>query len=173
VPFGVTGALATLWVLGNTLNMMSMIGMILLAGLVKKNSIVLVDFTNQLRQQGLSLHEAVVKAGPVRLRPIVMTSMATVFGAVPLAFGIGPGSETRAPLAQSIIGGSILATSVTLMVVPVFYVVFERLGAWLRRLSERDGDAGKPAEASVPSVEASVNGANGHPVAGAVTGVSG
>jgi HAE1 family hydrophobic/amphiphilic exporter-1 len=118
----------------------------------------------------------VVKAGPVRLRPIVMTSMATVFGAVPLAFGIGPGSETRAPLAQSIIGGSILATSVTLLVVPVFYVIFERFGAWLRRLSERDGGAEKAAGASVPPVvAASVNGANGHvaPAAVALTAPAG
>jgi multidrug efflux pump subunit AcrB len=138
VPFGVTGALATLWLLGDTLNMMSMIGMILLAGLVKKNSIVLVDFMNRMRAEGMSLHEAVLHACPVRLRPIVMTTLATVAGAVPLALGLGPGSETRAPLARSIIGGIILSTGVTLIIVPVFYVLFDRFGAWVLTLTRRE-----------------------------------
>jgi HAE1 family hydrophobic/amphiphilic exporter-1 len=84
---------------------MSMIGMVLLAGLVKKNSIILVDYINQLRAQGMEIHEAVYTACPVRLRPIIMTSLATVAAAVPLAMGYGPGAETRAPLARSIIGG--------------------------------------------------------------------
>jgi multidrug efflux pump subunit AcrB len=133
VPFGVTGALATLWWLGNTLNMMSMIGMILLAGLVKKNSIILVDYIIQLRREGLPLKEAVLTACPIRLRPILMTTIACIAGAIPLAFGTGAGSETRAPLARSVIGGSILATAVTLVVVPVFYVLFDRLGAWFQK----------------------------------------
>jgi HAE1 family hydrophobic/amphiphilic exporter-1 len=141
VPFGVTGALATLWLLGDTLNMMSMIGMILLAGLVKKNSIVLVDFMNRVRAEGMSLHEAVLHACPVRLRPIVMTTLATVAGAVPLALGLGPGSETRAPLARSIIGGSLLSTAVTLIIVPIFYVLFDRFGAWVMTLSRREPSA--------------------------------
>ena len=132
VPFGVTGALATLWALDNTLNMMSMIGMILLAGLVKKNSIVLVDYTNQLRSQGMDTREALLQACPVRLRPILMTSTATIVGAIPLALGYGAGGETRAPLARSIIGGSLLATSVTLFVVPVFYLLFDRLSERIR-----------------------------------------
>src|SRR5262249_31052921 len=105
VPFGVTGALATLYWFGDTLNMMSMIGMILLAGIVKKNSIILVDYINQLRREGLGLEPAVLMACPIRLRPILMTSLATIAGAVPLAMGLGPGAETRAPLARSIIGG--------------------------------------------------------------------
>jgi multidrug efflux pump subunit AcrB len=138
VPFGVTGALATLWVMGDTLNMMSMIGMILLAGLVKKNSIILVDFANQLRRDGLTAEAAVLHAGPVRLRPIVMTTLATVVGAVPLALGLGAGAETRAPLARSIIGGSLLSTAVTLIIVPVFYVLFDHFGAWLLAVARRD-----------------------------------
>jgi HAE1 family hydrophobic/amphiphilic exporter-1 len=138
VPFGVTGALATLWLLGDTLNMMSMIGMILLAGLVKKNSIVLVDFMNRMRAEGMSLNAAVLHACPVRLRPIVMTTLATVAGAVPLALGLGPGSETRAPLARSIIGGSLLSTAVTLIIVPIFYVLFDRFGAWVMTLVRRE-----------------------------------
>jgi multidrug efflux pump subunit AcrB len=142
VPFGVTGALAMLWVSGDTLNLMSMIGLVLLAGLVKKNSIILVDYTNQLRQTGLGLQEAVLTACPVRLRPILMTSLATMVAAVPLALGYGPGAETRAPLARSIIGGIFLSTLVTLLVVPVFYVQFDRFGALLTRLARR----GKPKE---------------------------
>src|SRR5262249_50738884 len=86
-----------------------------------------VDYTNQLRDQGLGVHEAVLKACPVRLRPILMTSVATVAGAIPAALGVGPGAETRAPMARSIIGGIVLSTLVTLVIVPVFYVLIERL----------------------------------------------
>ena len=135
VPFGVTGALATLWFLGNTLNMMSMIGMVLLAGLVKKNSIILVDYTNQMRKQGMELNDAILTACPIRLRPILMTSLATIVGALPLAIGAGSGAETRAPLGRSIIGGIVLSTLVTLIVVPVFYSIFDRLGGYLRKIA--------------------------------------
>jgi multidrug efflux pump subunit AcrB len=127
MPFAVTGALVTLWLTGDTLNMMSMIGLILLMGLVKKNSIILVDYTNKLRQSGLGVEEAVLTACPVRLRPILMTSVATVAGAIPAALGLGPGAETRAPMARGIIGGIVLSTLVTLVLVPVFYVLIERL----------------------------------------------
>jgi len=134
VPFGVTGALFVLWVCGDTLNLMSMIGLVLLAGLVKKNSIILVDYTNQLRAQGMELREAILTACPVRLRPILMTSLACIAGAVPLAIGAGAGSETRAPLARSIIGGMFLSTLVTLIIVPVFYILFDRFSQYLTRL---------------------------------------
>jgi multidrug efflux pump subunit AcrB len=127
MPFAVTGALVTLWLTGDTLNMMSMIGLILLMGLVKKNSIILVDYTNKLRAEGMGVQEAVLTACPVRLRPILMTSVATVAGAIPAALGIGPGAETRAPMARGIIGGIVLSTLVTLVLVPVFYVLIERL----------------------------------------------
>jgi HAE1 family hydrophobic/amphiphilic exporter-1 len=137
VPFGVTGALATLWVMGDRVNFMSMIGLVLLAGLVKKNSIILVDYTNQLRREGLGLREAVLTACPIRLRPILMTSLATIAAAVPLAMGLGPGSETRGPLARSIIGGIVLSTVVTLFIVPIFYVLLDRFGDWLARLARR------------------------------------
>lgn len=129
MPFAVTGALVTLWLTGDTLNMMSLIGLILLMGLVKKNSIILVDYTNQLRDEGMSLREAVLTACPIRLRPILMTSVATVAGAVPAAIGWGPGAETRAPMARAIIGGIVLSTLITLILVPVFYVLLERLRA--------------------------------------------
>jgi HAE1 family hydrophobic/amphiphilic exporter-1 len=127
MPFAVTGAFVTLWLTGDTLNMMSMIGLILLMGLVKKNSIILVDYTNTLREQGMGVQEAVLAACPVRLRPILMTSVATVAGAIPAALGLGPGAETRAPMARGIIGGIVLSTLVTLILVPVFYVLVERL----------------------------------------------
>jgi multidrug efflux pump subunit AcrB len=136
MPFAVTGALVTLWFTGDTLNMMSMIGLILLMGLVKKNSIILVDYTNQLREEGLSVQAAVLKACPIRLRPILMTSVATVAGAVPAALGLGPGAETRAPMARGIIGGIVLSTLVTLVLVPVFYVLIEHLRAASGKLLE-------------------------------------
>ncbi|MFM7152211.1 MAG: efflux RND transporter permease subunit, partial [Gemmataceae bacterium] len=127
MPFAVTGAFLTLWLTGDTLNMMSLIGLVLLMGLVKKNSIILVDYTNQLRDEGKELLDAVLTACPVRLRPILMTSVATIAGAVPAAVGLGPGAETRAPMARAIIGGILLSTLVTLILVPVFYVLVEQL----------------------------------------------
>src|SRR5262249_14315909 len=85
------------------------------------------DYTNNLREQGMSVKDAVLKACPIRLRPILMTSVATVAGAVPAALGLGPGAETRAPMARGIIGGIVLSTLVTLVLVPVLYVLIERL----------------------------------------------
>jgi multidrug efflux pump subunit AcrB len=163
VPFGVTGAVACLWWFGDTLNLLSMIGLVLLAGLVKKNSIILVDYANQLRhphegKPGLPLQEAVLAACPVRLRPIIMTSLATIAGALPLAFGVGPGAETRAPLARGIIGGITLSTLVTLFFVPVLYVQLDRLGTWFMSLTRRVEPPSKPTTASVAPV-ASANGA--------------
>src|SRR5207249_3433135 len=110
---------------------------VLLAGLVKKNSIILVDYTNQLRREGLKIKEAVLTACPIRLRPILMTTLATIAAAIPLALGLGAGAETRGPLARSIIGGIILSTLVTLIIVPIYYVVFDRFGTWLYGLTRR------------------------------------
>ena len=137
MPFAATGALGTLWLAGDTLNLMSMIGLILLMGLVKKNSIILVDYTNQLRAGGKDLLDAVLTACPIRLRPILMTTLATIAGAIPLAIGFGPGSETRAPLARGVIGGIVLSTLITLIVVPVFYVMFDNVVSALWRLMAR------------------------------------
>ncbi|GEM_PF-48864 len=141
MPFAVTGALVTLWLTGDTLNMMSMIGLILLMGLVKKNSIILVDYTNQLREEGLGIREAVLKACPIRLRPILMTSVATIAGAIPASIGWGPGAETRAPMARAIIGGILLSTLITLVLVPVFYVLVERLRQQTRLLIRKPEDS--------------------------------
>ena len=106
-----------------------MIGLLLLMGIVKKNSIILVDYANQLRGEaganGVDLHprEAMQKAGPIRLRPILMTASATIMAAVPAAFGWGPGAEIRIPMAVAVIGGMLLATGLSLLVVPAFYVI--------------------------------------------------
>lgn len=121
LPFSFSGAFLALYFMGLTLNIYSMIGLILLMGLVKKNSILLVDFTNQKRDEGLGVKDALKDACPQRLRPIMMTTFSTVAGAVPLAFSLGPGSEALKPMAVAIIGGSLVSTVLTLVVVPAFY----------------------------------------------------
>ncbi len=126
LPFSVTGAFLALFLSGNSLNLYSMIGLILLMGIVKKNSILLVDFTNQRRRQGMEVRAALLDACPVRLRPILMTSVATVAAAVPIALAIGPGSETMVPMAVAIIGGVTLSTILTLFVVPCAYEIFAK-----------------------------------------------
>ncbi|MSR30781.1 MAG: efflux RND transporter permease subunit [Gemmataceae bacterium] len=136
VPFGITGGLLVLWISGDTLNLMSMIGLVLLAGLVKKNSIILVDCANQLRIKGAELRDSMIQAGAIRLRPILMTSIATIAGVVPMAIGFGPGAENRGPLARCIIGGIFLSTLITLVVVPAFYVLLERFSQWLNSLKQ-------------------------------------
>jgi len=142
VPLAITGALATLKVValltptfvgrllgfsGATMNLYSQIGMILLIGLVCKNSILLVEYTNQLREKGLDVTAAVLEAGRIRLRPILMTSVATIMGALPVAFGSGAGSAARKPLGYAIVGGVFFSTALTLFVVPVAYVVMDSL----------------------------------------------
>lgn len=123
MPFAFSGAFLGLWIMGMSLNMYSMIGLILLMGIVKKNSILLVEFTTQKRDEGLGLREALEEACPKRVRPILMTSFATVAGAIPLAFSFGPGSEALGPMAIAVIGGSIVSTFLTLLVVPPLYSV--------------------------------------------------
>jgi multidrug efflux pump len=127
VPLAVTGALLALWITKATLNVYSQIGMILLIGLVSKNSILLVTYANQLRLEGHEALEAMREAGRIRLRPILMTSVAATFGALPIALGIGAGATSRRPLGYAIIGGLILSTMLTLFLVPAVFVVFERL----------------------------------------------
>jgi HAE1 family hydrophobic/amphiphilic exporter-1 len=124
LPFSFSGAFIALWISGQTINMYSMIGLVLLMGIVKKNSILLVDFTNQRREEGLSVSEALKDACPKRLRPILMTTFSTVAGAVPLAFSLGPGAESLKPMAIAIIGGSLVSTVLTLVVVPAMYSLF-------------------------------------------------
>ena len=126
VPLAVTGALAALWLAGSTLNVYSQIGMILLIGLVSKNSILLVTYANAMRARGRDAVSAMREAGRIRLRPILMTSVATIFGALPIALGLGAGAGSRRPLGYAIIGGMIVSTLLTLFLVPAVFVVFER-----------------------------------------------
>lgn len=126
LPFSVSGAFVALLIANQSMNIFSMIGLILLMGIVKKNSILLVDFTNQVREEGLSVEDALVKACPVRLRPILMTSLATIAGALPAAFAIGPGAESRIPMAVSVVGGVLVSTVLTLFVVPCVYSLLSK-----------------------------------------------
>ncbi len=126
LPFSFSGAIAALLVLNQSLNLYSFIGLILLMGIVKKNSILLVEFTNQVRKESLPVKEALIKACPIRLRPIVMTSLATIAAAVPPALALGPGAETRIPMAVAILGGVIFSTLLTLFVVPCAYSLLSR-----------------------------------------------
>ena len=126
LPFSLSGALLALALCHQSLSLFSMIGLILLMGIVKKNSILLVDFTNQRRAEGLNVVQALLEACPVRLRPILMTSVATVAGAIPEALNFGAGAETRIPMAISIIGGVSLSTFLTLYVVPCVYNILSR-----------------------------------------------
>jgi multidrug efflux pump subunit AcrB len=128
LPLSLAGAMFALLVAGKTLNVFSMIGLLLLMGIVKKNSIILVDYANEVRREaGVDAAEAMRRAGPVRLRPILMTAVATLMAAVPSALGLGPGAETRGPMADAIIGGLVLSTVLSLFVVPAFYVVADRV----------------------------------------------
>jgi multidrug efflux pump len=129
VPLAVTGALATLVLFKSTINLYSQIGMILLIGLVTKNSILLVEYSNQLRERGLDTVSAVLEAGRIRLRPILMTSVATITGALPIALGLGAGSISRRPLGYAIVGGILFSTILTLFAVPVVYCLFDQLRA--------------------------------------------
>jgi HAE1 family hydrophobic/amphiphilic exporter-1 len=121
LPFSFTGAFIALKIADQSLNIYSMIGLILLMGIVKKNSIILVDFTNQVREQGKSVHEALMHACPIRLRPIIMTSVSTIAGTLPAALALGPGAETRVPMALTVIGGLFVSTLLTLFIVPCLY----------------------------------------------------
>lgn len=147
LPLSVAGAAFALLATGRSLNIFSMIGLLLLMGIVKKNSIILVDYTNQLRERGLDTLNALLKAGPVRLRPILMTSTATMMAAIPPAAGIGSGSEIRAPMGVAVIGGLIVATVLSLLVVPAFYLVTDRIRDRVRRSRQ-------PAASSEPSATA-------------------
>lgn len=137
LPFSLTGAWLLLWAADASLNIYSGIGLLLLMGLVKKNSIMLVDFANQMREESnCTASEAMLQAGPIRLRPIIMTSMTMIAACIPSVIGFGPGSETRAPMSLAVIGGLAVSTLFTLFVVPVAYSLFARLERKPRRESK-------------------------------------
>jgi HAE1 family hydrophobic/amphiphilic exporter-1 len=127
LPFSISGAFISLAMFHQSINIYSLIGLILLMGIVKKNSILLVDFTNQCRAQGSDVRVALLEACPARLRPIIMTSMATIAGALPEAMSIGPGAETTIPMAIALIGGIVASTFLTLFVVPCCYSLLSQL----------------------------------------------
>lgn len=129
VPLAVTGALVALLITGSTLNLYSQIGMILLIGIVTKNSILLVEYANQLKKKGLSTVDAMLQSGKIRLRPILMTSVATLIATAPIALGLGAGSISRRPLGYAIVGGLLFSTVLTLYLVPVAYVLLDALKA--------------------------------------------
>ena len=141
VPLAVVGAVLALLLTGEGINTMSLIGAVILVGIVVNDSIVKVDFINQARGQGMALRAAIMEAGRVRLRPIVMTTVTTVLGLTPMALGIGRGADLRAPLAIAVIGGLIVATLLTLIVVPVVYSLVEGLRRKVVRVAVGSGAA--------------------------------
>lgn len=127
LPFSLIGAILGLLISGKTINMMSLIGVIMLMGLVTKNAILLIDNTIQLRNNGMSIHDALVEAGVLRLRPILMTTMAMIFGMMPVALGLGAGAELRSSMGVVLIGGLITSTILTLIIVPLVYFLIDQI----------------------------------------------
>jgi HAE1 family hydrophobic/amphiphilic exporter-1 len=126
IPLALIGAVFALWITGSTISVVVFIGLILLAGIVVNNAIVLLDFVNQLRAKGMSKIEALIEGGRSRLRPILMTALTTILGLIPLAMGFGEGAEVRSPMAITVIGGLTVSTLLTLIVIPVVYAVVDR-----------------------------------------------
>jgi hydrophobe/amphiphile efflux-1 (HAE1) family protein len=147
LPLSIAGAAFALLAAGQSLNIFSMIGLLLLMGIVKKNSIILVDYANAFREKGFDARESMKRAGPVRLRPILMTATATLMAAIPPALGLGPGSEIRMPMAIAVIGGLVLSTVLSLVVVPSFYVIADKVFKKKRRPVE-EGEAAKEIDAA-------------------------
>jgi len=137
VPLASIGIVLSLLLTGRHINIVSFMGVIMLAGIVVNNAIVLIDFINQLRQRGMGRNEAIITAGPQRLRPILMTTLTTVLGLIPMALGLGEGGELGAPLATVVIGGLTVSTILTLVVVPVIYTIVEDFGSIFSRMIGR------------------------------------
>jgi len=133
LPLSLIGMAAMLALTGDAVSMISLIGLIMLMGLVTKNAILLVDYAKTLRSQGMDRKQALITAGRTRLRPIMMTTLAMIFGMLPIALAIGAGAEMRAPMARAVIGGLITSTVLTLLVVPVTYTLLDDAGGWVRR----------------------------------------
>jgi HAE1 family hydrophobic/amphiphilic exporter-1 len=157
LPMSLIGAIFGLLIAGSSLSVISLIGIIMLMGLVTKNGILLVDYANVLRDRGLERTQALIEAGATRLRPILMTTFAMIFGMLPVAFAVSEGSEFRSPMGQAVIGGLITSTLLTLFIVPVVYTLIDdmtprRLFGWLERLvparSKRPAESLSPAETS-------------------------
>jgi hydrophobic/amphiphilic exporter-1 (mainly G- bacteria), HAE1 family len=156
LPLSLVGVMLALMLTRGTFNIMSMIGVIMLMGLVTKNAILLVDFVNKARERGSDRRQALIDAGELRLRPIVMTTLAMIFGMLPTALALGAGSEFRAPMAHAVIGGLITSTLLTLVVVPVVYTYLDDFGSWAGALVKRWTGAPQPAHAAAGSRPADV-----------------
>jgi HAE1 family hydrophobic/amphiphilic exporter-1 len=148
LPLSMVGVFGLLLVTGKTLNIFSFIGIILLVGIVTKNSILLVDFANQERRRGADKVQAILTAGPLRLRPILMTAFSTMVAVVPVALALSEGGETRQPMALAVIGGMMTSTLLTLLVIPVIYLIVDDAVAWIAR---RLGGLRRAAESPAPS----------------------
>ncbi len=157
LPLATIGVFGLLLLTGKTLNIFSYIGIIMLVGIVTKNAILLVDYTNQLCARGMERTQAILQAGPTRLRPILMTAVTTIAGMTPVALALSEGGETRAPMAVAVIGGMLTSTFLTLLVIPVVYSLFDDLGRWIRRrwggTRERVGEPATPAEEAEETLE--------------------
>jgi HAE1 family hydrophobic/amphiphilic exporter-1 len=154
LPLSFLGVMLGLLVTHGTINVMSMIGIIMLMGLVTKNGILLIDFVNQRREEGADRLTAILESGRIRLRPIIMTTVAMIFGMLPLALALGEGAEQRAPMAHAVIGGLITSTILTLFVVPVAYSLLDDFQLWLRRNNTapvRANSAATGAKTGIPS----------------------
>lgn len=158
VPLAAVGATVALWIAGAGINTMSLIGMVILVGIVDNDAVVKVDFINQMRREGMSRREAIFAAGHARLRPIVMNTITAMLGLLPMAMGIGPGAELQAPLAIAVFGGLLSATALTLVVIPVSYDLLEeleeRILAAFGRKPRRFAEAGIPAAGATPGLVA-------------------
>jgi hydrophobic/amphiphilic exporter-1 (mainly G- bacteria), HAE1 family len=152
LPMGAIGAIGALALAGMTIDIVAMIGMVMLAGIVVNNAIVLIDAVNQLRREGMPRDEALVEAGMLRMRPILMTSATTVLGLVPMALGLGEGAELRTPLAATVIGGLTVGTVLTLIVIPIVYTLLERRGAEERAAAPAADAVATPPDA-LPAAE--------------------
>jgi HAE1 family hydrophobic/amphiphilic exporter-1 len=157
LPVALVGAFAGLYLSGNTFNIFSMIGTIMLMGLAGKNAILLVDFTNNLRGQGMERSEALIHAGFIRLRPILMTTATIVFAMLPLALKLEEGGESRSPLAVVVMGGVVSSTVLTLVLVPSVYSILDDAKVGVGRLRERIRSVGRTQRA--PILPAPVRGA--------------
>ncbi len=152
LPLSFIGVALALLLTNGSLNVMTMVGIIMLMGLVTKNGILLVDFTNLMRGKGSDRHQALLEAGRIRLRPIIMTTAAMIFGMLPLALAIGEGAEERAPMARAVIGGLITSTLLTLLVVPVMYTLLDDFAAWVTKKRRSPVEGSLPVREPEPAI---------------------
>ena len=150
LPLSLIGVVLALWITGSTLNIMSLIGVILLMGIVAKNAILLIDFAKWARERGQPLREALIEAGRIRLRPIIMTTFALIAGMIPVAIGAGEGADFRAPLGRAVIGGTLTSTLLTLLVIPTVYEIMDQGREWLGARARRLFGTRKAHVAPVP-----------------------